>query len=325
MSGDEARTRSGHHAPTGFDSRRLVLILGAPRSGTTWLSRMLGDHPAIAALPNELALFSAYLSPARAAFARELKARNEPIGLPALFTQQEFDEVLRDAVAAVYSRVGSTRPEASLVLDKHPGYTHHWETIEALAPGCRYIHLVRDGRDAVASMLRVPELMGSSGASVQTCAGEWATCVHRGQELAYQVGLGRCLTLRYEQLLADPTGGLAEAMRFLGVPADEVLLAGIAERHHHSRRLVSRGVPTGKEPHAEAWRLAFTLPQRYWIERIAGVQLRRLGYASERWWAYSALDRLRMAGYPLRVKLHDSFKALWRIWSKPMTRSVGTR
>ena len=40
----------------------LVLLVGAPRSGTTWLQTMLGAHPDVVT-PQETDLFSRYLAP----------------------------------------------------------------------------------------------------------------------------------------------------------------------------------------------------------------------------------------------------------------------
>ncbi|MBK9174802.1 MAG: sulfotransferase [Flavobacteriales bacterium] len=44
--------------------------MGSPRSGTTWLSRMLGDHPQVAALDQGSPLFSAYLAPVLSAWSK---------------------------------------------------------------------------------------------------------------------------------------------------------------------------------------------------------------------------------------------------------------
>src|SRR4051812_14307970 len=37
---------------------RMVFLVGAPRSGTNWLQRMLAAHPDVVALPSETHLFS---------------------------------------------------------------------------------------------------------------------------------------------------------------------------------------------------------------------------------------------------------------------------
>jgi hypothetical protein len=312
-----------------FDAARLVIIIGSPRSGTTWLSRMLAEHPAIAALPHELTLFSEYLAPLSASYARESArlAKGLPVfGLPPLVPKEEFDATLRRATRQIYARVASSRVGASMVLDKHPGYSHHLSLIEALAPGCRYIHLVRDGRAAIASMLNAPGIMGRIAGSVQSAALEWALCTARAEAHAATVGPGRILTVRYEELLAATPEALERVFTFCGLEADPQSVQRIAEQHHHRHGLAAHGAARSSgSPAGDAWKRRFRLRDRYWIHRIAGEQLMALGHAQEGWWANSSLDRLRMALFPLRVKVGETLKQLRRIWGAPITRAAGYR
>ncbi|MBK9148134.1 MAG: sulfotransferase [Flavobacteriales bacterium] len=306
-----------------LDPSRLVFIVGSPRSGTTWLSRMLGDHPQVAALDHELTLFSAYLAPVLSAWSKEagrLERTQRPFGMPALFSNEEFMSALHEVAAQVYARVQARRPGATLILDKHPAYVRHLSAIAALMPGSRCIHLVRDGRAAISSMLAAPDLMGHSGTSVQAAAQEWAQSTAMAQ--VHGAGFGpRFRTVRYEELVSGTPGQLAALFAFLGIDNNEALCGSIAANHHREKGLVAQGKGDASVVR-RTWRQHFTLIDRYWIDAIAGAQLRHWGYAKEGWWAIASADRLRMALFPLRVRLGESLRALKRIWSSPITRQV---
>lgn len=40
-----------------LSSKQFLFIVGAPRSGTTWLFEMLSEHPSVVSLKKELTLF----------------------------------------------------------------------------------------------------------------------------------------------------------------------------------------------------------------------------------------------------------------------------
>lgn len=306
-----------------IDPAKLVFIVGSPRSGTTWLSRMISAHPQAAAAEYELTLFSAYLAPLLSAWSKEssrFERSKQAFGLPAIITNDEFTHALRTAIDQVYARVLARKPSAVLVLDKHPGYVRHLGAIASLVPGCRCIHLVRDGRAAIASMLAAPDLMGHAGASVQAAAQEWAQSTAQAQKHGGIFG-ERFRTFRYEELVADPQAQLAEIFSFIGVEADAALCATIAASNHSSRGLVAQGTPPLSGARRD-WQQRFTLKDRYWIHAIAGRQLQAWGYAHEGWWAFSPLDRLRMAFFPLRVRIGESMRMLKRIWTSPIARQV---
>ena len=95
--------------------RGYVFVIGAPRSGTTWLQNMMGAHPEIVT-PQESNLFSVYVALLRREWSRSLpvsanewqSARHN--GLPAILTEEEFNLLIRDFVLSVYDAVRRLKP-----------------------------------------------------------------------------------------------------------------------------------------------------------------------------------------------------------------------
>lgn len=303
------------------DGRRFVFIIGAPRSGTTWLSRMLGEHPGIAALPDELTLFSRYLAPAHESFQREKRHIDRGDwrqGLPLLYTEQEFDEGLKAIIRSVYQRVVSRKPEAALILDKHPAYTHHLPLMEHLIPGARYIHVLRDGRDTAISMLSARRRMGFGARTMEDAAKEWALSVQRARAHGRAVGADRYMELRYEQLLGDTSSGLATILRFCGLPEDPRWCESVAEQFRFDRRQVSGGdaaLNALREQPGAIWRSRMSIRQRFVFDRVAGAWLVHAGYAAAGWWKGGISDRFLMSLYVLQRRIRIAAMAMRRAWS----------
>ncbi|MGH9062440.1 MAG: sulfotransferase family protein, partial [Acidimicrobiales bacterium] len=207
----------------------LVLVIGAPRSGTTWLQRLLGSHDAVATT-QETDLLDKYVGRWLAQWDQHLPAdpaewaANRHKGLPAVLTEAELVEILGSVTTRVYDKVASLKPTASVVLDKNPDYGPVLARVAGpggMLPECRVVHLIRDGRDVAASLVAAGTSWGSSWAPRQVgAAARW----WRERVLAARgAGLGpdRYLEVRYEDLEADGAACLARCLAFCGVEAGE--------------------------------------------------------------------------------------------------------
>ena len=311
-----------------LDGARCVFVIGAPRSGTTWLQRMIEAHPSVASIPQELTLFSRYLDPIVKAYAQEeanIAQGRWKQGLPLLWSRERFDGFTRLALSAAYEEVIKQNPQGTILLDKHPGYCFHLSLLEQYLPGCRVIHIIRDGREVAVSMLSAKERIGFGASSIQGCAIEWADSVKAARAHGALIGPQRYMELRYEQLVERTADELARVLAFCGLPADDDQVRMIAEANHISRKAVSSADPAMhrlRTEKGESWSTKLDVRQRFWFNRIAGAQLTGLGYAKSDWWAFSLWEKARMALFPLRVRLGESIRALKRIWSSPITRQV---
>ena len=283
-------------------SRKLVLLVGAPRSGTSWLQLMLSAHPAVCSTA-ELMLFNRFAVPWLHTWQQQVESQRDGvrIGLPVVWTQEELEDFLRTFLDRVYDRVAEAKPEASVVLDKHPGYSLFVDEIRRLKPRAYILHLVRDGRDTAASMIAASRGWGKVWApgEVRSAARMWRRYFLAARKAEAH---DRYLEVRYEDLSRDGAATLGSIFDFLGLEhRREQVEAILAD--HSIEKVKRRNVDAASIPVAEgvfrrgqvgSWRDELNPRQRYLFDREAGGLLRELGYAGPRWWASSGFHRLTL-------------------------------
>jgi hypothetical protein len=283
-----------------------VFLIGAPRSGTTWLQNLLGAHADIAT-PQELDLFSDYIAPWHAAWRfqfpeqEELWRRHRHKGLPSVLTREEFIRLGTTAVDSVYDRVLALKPGASVVVEKVPHYTHYTELIREHFPSAKIVHIVRDGRDVACSMIRASGSFGRTWAtnSLDRAAWVWRDAVERGRAASES---GDYLETRYELLRSgEGAAELARVLAFCGV--DEAAAASIYDAFllEPGRSVpssivwggeVARRIDNVEEPQGfygeglvGGWRDGLSAYERWVFARAAGALLCELGYEESGEWA----------------------------------------
>ncbi len=226
---------------------RPVVILGAARSGTTWLQERLIAHPDVAGPRAETFLFHA-LRPAWLAAAGTARVR--AIALHALDRHR-----------------GATRPQATHVVEKTPMHVFALDMLAEILPDACYVHLVRDGRDVARSMTQV-DFFGDD-TDLEAAARLWARAVTTisGSGLV-------TVELRYEDLLGDLEIGLTRVARAAGLRADAEALAAMTEGA--GERVSRHG--TGGRVGARQWEDLGRAQLRR-LEREHGALLAAHGYA----------------------------------------------
>src|SRR6476646_1995762 len=137
-----------------------IFILGAPRSGTSLLSRMLGNHPAIA-VPDETKIFEAFvrLLPLYGDLREPGRLRrlaHDVVGwrwIRRLPDPPTVDEVLAKVaqpdLCGVFEAmlvVWTERQGKSRWGEKSPNNLFYWSRLDAAFPTALVVHIVRDGR-----------------------------------------------------------------------------------------------------------------------------------------------------------------------------------
>ena len=161
--------------------------------------------------------------------------------------------------------------------DKTPHYVAHVDEIKRVFPEARIVHLVRDGRDVALSLLRVP----FGPANVWAAAREWRAAVEAGERAQARFGED-VMTLRYEDLVADPATVVAAVCRFAGIAYAPAMLAieeAAADRLARGQegwfRELFAGINAGS---VGKWRTQMSAVQRATFAAAAGEVLRRHGY-----------------------------------------------
>ena len=200
-----------------------IFIVGGPRSGTTLLRNMLNRHPAIAIcreteffhwvyarrrtfgslsdMHNRRRVVKAYLATRRIHRMKvDLQALEETLLREGVSYQELFLSLLR-FFARVHGRkrCGEKTPHNALVA----------EMLFQWYPGASVIHLLRDPRDAVASMLRMPWASGN----VRSNARLWLSFNLAAWRSRSTAGY---LLVRYEHLAAQPEQELRRICAFVG-------------------------------------------------------------------------------------------------------------
>jgi hypothetical protein len=277
----------------------LAFVVGAQRSGTTWVQRLLGAHPLIAA-GQESHLFSSYLAPIWNRWWEERVFRaggNRTIGLACYLTQDELIEAMRHFAMGVFAKLRAAKPQAEIFVEKTPDHALQLPLIEMLFPHSALIHVLRDGRDVVASLCSAHRNgwgRGWAPAKVADAARRWVDWV---QEIRHQAKFfRRAHEIRFEDLLNHGPACLGRLFDFLKLSLPRSEVQSIYERLSFDacaagtapETLVLAGEcrdHTAAEPEgfyrrgqAGAWRFDLTPAEQAIVHDIAGNLLQELGY-----------------------------------------------
>ncbi len=313
--------------------KEFLFIIGAPRSGTTWVQLMLGAHPAVCTSV-ELTLF-VYTNRWIYIWDRQVEdiaAERWHIGLPMIWNEEEFYGFLRQFLEQAYGRVWDGNPAITHILDKHPAYAAFVEEINRMVPNSRFIHVIRDGRDVAASMVSAKQQMGFGTGTVTESAVAWKEHVEwarKGRQFD-----GRYLELRYEEIMADPIAALTTLYDFCGLPATPEQIKTIVDEHSFNRLKAERVSPVEgvtlpqnfyRKGKAGGWRDDIPPVERFLFDRVAGDLLVELGYAEQGWWAETASQRWWLplqAVFSSRQRMRSAIKQGVRRLRRPITHGV---
>jgi hypothetical protein len=251
---------------------------------------MLGAHPLICTF-GELQLFDFYTAPWVAAWKKQVELGGFN-GLPTLWNEEKLYQFLREFLDRVYSLAFNNKLEATVFLDKHPGYSRYVEHIDSLVPNAKFIHIIRDGRDVAVSLLSASEGWARLWApqDIRAAAASWKKFVLEARKA--QVHKQRYMELRYESLLSNGVGVLKDLFEFIKVPLDDESIISIFNSNQFGE-MKKRGKSTNNRHLPQAffrkglvgdWQTTLNPAQRLIFHDIAGDLLCELGYADDSWW-----------------------------------------
>ena len=212
------------------NNKRPIFIMGCERSGTTMLRLMLHNHPNIALPPQTKFMKKIYKR--RILFGNLGKEKNRQKLITWLFKHDGIkstrlvDMVLdRDAIKyhilnanpalgsilSVLFKLYSEKFHKSRWGDKRPYYIKYVDQLLALFPDAQIIHLIRDGRDCMASLKQMPWWQKSSLYTIL----HWREAIRQGSRARRKLNTSQYFELRYEDLVTDPEQWLKKVCHFL--------------------------------------------------------------------------------------------------------------
>lgn len=255
-------------------------MVGAPRTGTTLLRRLLSAHSRIA-IPTESGFMADYLYATGVPLAKKKRilCREPEMGYwPITLTEAELAGCGTIAACFRYAHEKYARERGKDVWgNKTPKLVRHVRVLREAFPDARFVHVARDAR-AVALSLRksrahqLPLLYGAKRYAADAALG-----------VAMERALGeRSHRIRYEDLVTDPERELRSLADFLGVGFEPALLEGASklpltpgEQRHEHHTNVSKPIDASS---AERWRDKLSAAEDAAILHLCGGVMRDLGY-----------------------------------------------
>ncbi len=187
-----------------------VFLVGSERSGSTLLSHMLDHHPHVAWCGGFE--FAVEFLQQKGQWPR-LRDYCRALEIDIIFQRSGFTvdaslsypELMRDFLVQQRNRYGKELVGATVHL--------YFDRLPWIFPSCRFIHLLRDGRDVSRSRVA----MGWDG-NMWTAAEHWVVAEQLWDRLQAQLCPDQWHEVRYESLIRAPEAELREICNFLGVP-----------------------------------------------------------------------------------------------------------
>jgi hypothetical protein len=267
-----------------------LIVLGVRRSGTTLLRVML-DRSSRLAIPDE-SYFVPQLARRHGSTAAPEAFLDDVRRLPTVrewgLTPEEIEARLRpgmrtgEAIAAVFAAYAAKQGKERWG-DKTPLYMQYLPLLESLFPAARYVHLLRDGRDAALSFLAVPAgIMTAGWGHPRDAAGFaclWRVEVEDARALGARAG-ERYLEVRYEDLVSAPEETLRCLCAFAQLPYEDAMLDYVG-RSESARKPHQQRLNQPLTPHARDWRTEMSADDRHAFDEVAGDLLHELGYETD--------------------------------------------
>ena len=217
-------------------SAKPLFLIGAPRSGTTVLMRMLNAHPKIL-LTNETAVFlqldSMIQNSRRGAGAGILygKAYHR-------LWADNLREQSGQLIERYYEQIATRENKATLKYwgEKHPHLSACLPFLSDLYANAVYVYAIRDPRDVACSIAEM------KGITICKAIDTWKISVDKYEKFVGSLTSERLRVVNYEQLVSGYESTLVELFGALGLECDDATMKRIVRyRHKDSHRPNSLG------------------------------------------------------------------------------------
>lgn len=266
---------------------RPIFVFSLPRSGSTLLQRLIASHEAVSSAAEPWLLLPPFYALRRKGVDAEYQHQTLYRAIEDLITElpgglDDYSEAVHDFALAIYRKL--SEPGTLYFLDKTPHYSLIAKEIIQAFPEGKFVFLWRNPLAAMGSMfdawprswpldvLYADLVQGLD--NLISCSSEFRD---------------RVITLRYEDLIADPDNQLRRIFSYLELPYQADVVEGfnqLAFRGRMGDRWGSRLYAGISSEPLQKWRASLSSPLRKWWCR--------------RYLAWLGTEKLAVMGYDIR-------------------------
>ena len=270
-------------------------LTGAPKSGTTWLGKLLDAHPEISCRGEACVHHFALGLVKTVQEYRDLLARRRQVVTDSNdFPDMKWSDVLTMVRTFITLRLEAiadpAKPRLRFLGEKDPEHAVHLPNLDRLFPEAKFLHIIRDGRGVFISawhhnVRARDENLERLGFDdfLEITAKEWAGGVQAARRAGAALG-NRYFEVRYEDLVADPALWMKRVLDFLGADSAPETVRACVEAASFER--LSQGRKAGEEDKNSFfrkgdpydWKQQLSPAQIRRFEALSGGTLRELGY-----------------------------------------------
>jgi len=257
----------------GISKEPLIFIGCFPRSGSTLLTAMLKKHPEIVGPKagrrehgGEMHIFQDIKTPW---FLKEGFGLNEG-EIKNLEKYKNNNIKFTDKLIKLYRK----KHKGKYVLLKQPKHIYFIKKIFKHFPNAKFIHLIRDGRDATMSQryFLLPE--GRKEWPYEWCCRQWAVSINKGKEFRKDL---RYREVKYEDIINKPEETINQLFEFLDLKkiSKKKLLGFYSDKGSSDPKDISQ--PLNKRG-IHKWIGKMSKEDKEKFKRIAGEELKDVGH-----------------------------------------------
>jgi len=262
-----------------------IFIAGAGRSGTSLVREIINAHPHIACGP-ELKV-----TPLVAKLCQDLQTIYLPWLRAYSLSPEDINRIFSGVLLAFLEKYRINTGKER-IAEKTPNNIFFFQHLSQMFPRSPLIHVIRDGRDVVASLLTMNWRTATGEPvdytqDVEKAAIYWAQAVIAGRNFAAQSAStgNQYFEIHYEDIIREPEKTLRDLFAFMDEPWDPFILrdflpSGTSEDE-------SGADPAGKKLYHSSigrWRKDLDPRQIEVVKTVAGHLIIELGYAQNLDW-----------------------------------------
>ena len=210
--------------------KQIVFLVGAPRSGTTYLQRLLSSHPNIKTA-QESHLFDNHIAIQLQQWDRlanpEISIRTG-IGMPCYHTNEEFIKILRSFSIELLAPFLNELNTNDLFLEKTPLHSNYLQEIKRIFPKAKVIHIMRHPLDMARSYIHAGKTWSKNPKTATQAGFVWKNAIQNIENTKHLFE-GNYFELKYEELIKDTPNYLKQLFIFLSLNHSHDLINQIVE------------------------------------------------------------------------------------------------